>query len=151
MWTNITQVCGRSPETGCLYDVFADPTGARRAQFSPFDFLERTLVFVFAVWTLGSCLVRPVQSNTTSRASSRQCTMQCMQRSSSSTRRSIRPSAARTTGQLAKRLPACTGASGAQLENTHTVRLLLWLCFHSHRDWCTALFGTLQGSILVLG
>ncbi len=26
IFSNLTQVCGRSPETGCLYDIFADPT-----------------------------------------------------------------------------------------------------------------------------
>ena len=24
-WENTTQVCGRTPATGCLYDVFSDP------------------------------------------------------------------------------------------------------------------------------
>ncbi len=30
IFTNLTQVCGRTPETGCLYDIFADPTGTHR-------------------------------------------------------------------------------------------------------------------------
>ena len=25
-WRNITQTCGRTPETGCLYDVYNDPS-----------------------------------------------------------------------------------------------------------------------------
>ena len=28
-YNNLTEVCGRSPETGCLYDVFADPLVSR--------------------------------------------------------------------------------------------------------------------------
>lgn len=53
---------------------------------------------------------------------------------------------------------ACEKAAGiyggfwyAAHSHTYTQRLLHWMCFHSYDDWCTDLFGTLQGSLPILG